>query len=414
VCFRYSNIYYFYFLYSTGCLSLNQIIIVKIKEEFMIKNTSRMAALALAIPFMIACQKQITSTEKNSNATRVEMLKKKPGTALTNNVQVFAEGLNNPRGLEFGPDGNLYVAVGGVGGINSTIGQCEQVPFPVGPYTGSTTGGRISRISSTGVRTTITDQLPTSNANEIIGGDVEGVADVAFIGNTMYALLAGAGCSHGVPSVPNAVIKVNSDGSWTIIANLSAYYQSHPVANPEEADFEPDGTPYSMVNVRGDLYVLEPNHGSIERVTTSGDITRVVDISASQGHIVPTTIAYHGNFFVGNLNTFPIAGGASKIMKITPSGQIKDWATGLNTVLGLVMDGNTMYVLENTVGAPFPTPGLGRILRIDPNGTKTVIASGLSLPTAMTMGPDGNLYVSNWGFSPVAIGGGQVLQVALH
>jgi glucose/arabinose dehydrogenase len=29
------------------------------------------------------------------------------------NVTVFAEGLDNPRGLEFGPDGLLYVAEGG-------------------------------------------------------------------------------------------------------------------------------------------------------------------------------------------------------------------------------------------------------------------------------------------------------------
>ncbi|MES2649835.1 MAG: ScyD/ScyE family protein [Bacteroidota bacterium] len=379
----------------------------------MFTNFRRLATIATLIPFVIACEKQLTPTEKNTNATRVELLKKKPGTSLTANVRVFAEGLNNPRGLEFGPDGYLYVAEAGVGGLMSTIGQCQQVAFPVGPYMGSVTGAGVSKISPSGMRTVVTNQLPTSNANEIIGGDVQGVSDVAFVGNTLYALEAGAGCSHGVASVPNGIFRMNSDGSWTMIADLSAFYKANPVANPAESDFEPDGVPYSMVNVRGDFYVVEPNHGALDKVTTSGEIERVVDISATEGHIVPTTIAYHGNFFVGNLGLFPIQEGSSKIMKITPSGEIKDWVTGLTTVLGLVMDGNTMYVLEMTVGAPFPTPGLGRILRIDPNGTKTVIASGLNLPTAMTMGPDGNLYVSNWGFSPMAIGGGQVLQVDL-
>ena len=48
-------------------------------------------------------------------------------------VKVFATGLNSPRGLKFGPDGNLYVAEAGLGGTNSTVGTCDQVSFPVGP-----------------------------------------------------------------------------------------------------------------------------------------------------------------------------------------------------------------------------------------------------------------------------------------
>ena len=36
------------------------------------------------------------------------------------NVTVFASGLNNPRGLVFGPDGDLYVAEGGLGGTMRT------------------------------------------------------------------------------------------------------------------------------------------------------------------------------------------------------------------------------------------------------------------------------------------------------
>ena len=334
-------------------------------------------------------------------------------------VTVFAKGLQNPRGLKFSPEGVLYVAEGGPGGTVSTVGKCEQVPFPVSPYFGSRTGGRISRISRSGERSTVTDQLPSSSANEIIGGDVEGAADIAFIDDAMYVLVAGGGCSHGVAQTPsprpNGVVRVHGDGSWSYVANLSAWSLNHPVANPEPDDFEPDGTPYSMIAVRGVLYAVEPNHGELLRITTSGDVSRVLDISASQGHVVPTALAYHGNFFVGNLHPFPNPGGASNIWKITPSGEITLKATGLNMVLGLVFtDDARMYALEMTAGAPFPTPGLGRVVRIDPSGAKTVIASGLSFPTGMTLGPDGNLYVSNWGFSPASTaGGGQVLRIEI-
>ncbi len=69
--------------------------------------------------------------------------------------------------------------------------------------------------------------------------------------------------------------------------------------------------------------------------------------------------------------------------------------------------------METTTGNDFPTPGTGRIVRVNKNGSKDVIATGLSNATGMTYGPDDNLYVSNWGFGAAA-GGGQVLKVTLN
>ena len=326
-------------------------------------------------------------------------------------ITTYATGFNNPRGLKFGPDGMLYVAEGGTGGGNSTVGQCEQVPAPVGPYTGAATGGRISKVDSNGVRTTVTDQFPSSQTSENL---VSGVADVAFIGDTLYAITAGSGCSHGVPNTDNGIFRVGGDGSITLVADLSAFQKAHPVAHPEADDFEPDGTWYSMVAVRGSLYAVEPNHGELDRITTGGAISRVADISASQGHIVPTSVAYHGVFYVGNLNTFPITPGASKILQITPGGSVSTVATGLTMITGVAFDSRgRMYVLENTVTAGFPTPGEGEIVRIT-GGKKEVIVSGLALPTAMTFGPDGALYVSNLGFGPPPIGLGEVLRIRIN
>lgn len=333
-------------------------------------------------------------------------------------VSVFATGLNNPRGLKFGPDGNLYVAEGGVGGTNSTAGQCTQVVPPVGPYTGGFTG-RISKVTPDGTVTTVADNLPSSQTSVPNGSVISGVSDVAFLGDTLYAVLAGAGCSHGVLGVDNGVLKVNSNGTTKMIADLSVFVQQNPVANPNPGDFEPDGTWYSMIAEHGIFFTIEPNHGELDSITPGGNIRRIADISNTQGHIVPTALASDGqNFYVGNLDTFPIKDGSSKIMKITPNGQLTTVYIGFSDIVGLTFDSKgRLYVLENTTGNPFPTPFTAQILRVDGKNDYSLIASGatspLSLPTAMTIGPDGNLYVSNWGFGLPPDGEGQVLKITL-
>ena len=187
------------------------------------------------------------------------------------------------------------------------------------------------------------------------------------------------------------------------------------MAHPEPDDFEPDGTWYSMIAVGGNLYAVEPNHGELDRITPDGQISRVTDISASQGHIVPTVVAYRGNFYVGNLNTFPVVPGSSKIYKITPSGQISVYAEAFSTILGVVFDGrDRMYVLETSTVAGPPTPGTGKVIRVDPSRHQTEIASGLFFPTGMTLGPDGALYVSNVGFGPPPLGMGEILRITIH
>src|SRR5712664_1512829 len=125
--------------------------------------TTVLSALTLVLAFALASEVAAKPKSASTQAT----------------VSVFATGLNNPRGLKFGPDGFLYVAEGGIGGMDPAC----VVVAAVGPYTGSPTNARVSRIVN-GVPTPVGDPLPSSQTSAATGSLISGVADVAFIGDT--------------------------------------------------------------------------------------------------------------------------------------------------------------------------------------------------------------------------------------
>ena len=338
----------------------------------------------------------------------------------------IAQGIWGPRGLKFGPDGNLYVALSGSGGTNSTgpIGSdtCPELQVPMavgGPYTNGNTAS-IIKIDGQGNATTVAFGFPSALSQR---PDINGVADVAFLDGELYAVTAGGGCSHG-SLTPNMVAKVDlASGTWTMLSNMSAAVVATPAARVG-VDFEADGVFYSMIAVRGKLYAIDTNHAQAWSITKEGEVEMVTDFSQTFGaDFDPTTsVESPGGLLVGTLGQFPIAPGLSDLVTLQPGCDttascgpgtlhVSGWKSGYTTILGMDYgpDG-LLYLLELSDAPGLPAPGFGKVVRIR-NGVAEDVITDLSVPTGMTFGPDGYLYISNWGAAPAPVG--QILRVTI-
>ena len=345
------------------------------------------------------------------------------------NATVYASGLNGPRGLAFGPDGALYIAEAGTGGKLATTTACNQVVAPVGPYTGGTTA-RVSRVLN-GTLSVIASGLPS--AIDAMG-DVSGVADLTFLDGELYALIAGGGCSHGNPTLPNGVVRINvRNGSWRYISDLSVALLEYPAAYPSKNDAEPDGEPYALVAEDGKLFVSEANQAQIFQVRPGGATSVAYDFSLPFADVTPTGLAFReGNLYVGNLGIFPIRTETARVTTLSHDVSFFDSTPGLETkasdVGKLRLAGSRagfttivsikfgpdglLYALEFSDANGYPAPGAGKVVRLNRNGTIQDVVTGLTVPTGMIFGPDHAMYISNAGAAPA--GAGQILRVGAY
>jgi hypothetical protein len=122
----------------------------------------------------------------------------------------------------------------------------------------------------------------------------------------------------------------------------------------------------------------------------------------------------HGATFIGNLGLFGPTDGAGDehVYRLGESGNLSVHASGLEQVLGLAFRQGNLYALEMSTTGGGPTPGTGAIVRVQNGAPVETVASGLTFPTGMTVGPDGAFYVSDHGFG-FGAGAGQVLRITI-
>ena len=108
--------------------------------------------------------------------------------AATPTVSVIAKGLNNPRHLTFGPGGHLYVAVAGVG--SAYRGQCGAAGLGTRGVVAHFCAGQssaIDEITLTGHSTPLLKLLPSTRETDT--GEVTGANAVAFHGGHPVVLM---------------------------------------------------------------------------------------------------------------------------------------------------------------------------------------------------------------------------------
>jgi hypothetical protein len=271
------------------------------------------------------------------------------------NAALLVTGLKSGSGSTIGPGGALYVTEGAA--------------------------GKISRVDpQTGEITTFASGLPKA---AIPGYPFGGPVDVAFIGKTAYALVTLVGPDVGGSHVVG-IYRMDSPDSFTVVANIGEFSLDNP---PNTPFFVPTGVQYALQTYHGGFLVTDGHHNRVLRVTLDGEVTEVITFA----NIVPTGLAV-SDYLVYMAEAGPVPH-RPEDGKVAAFGPKSPTATEVASGAPLLVDvefgpRRRLYALSqgDYSGDPegFPAlPNTGALVKVNRDGTFTVIMDGLDRPTSL-------------------------------
>ncbi|HUG14673.1 MAG TPA: ScyD/ScyE family protein, partial [Thermomicrobiales bacterium] len=333
----------------------------------------------------------------------------------------LADDLLQARGLARSANGVVYIAEAGTGGDNCIeVGEGED---PSEACVGFT--GRIS-LWMDGVHTVIADDLP-SILTPI--GDISGPQDVfATAEGDIFAIIGLGGPPEMRALFPDDeglhlgwIVQVHDDGSWTPIADVSAYEGTE---NPDGGPI--DSNPYSLVVVEDGFVVSDAGGNALLWVSADGMMietlavfeTRMAPAPPFLGlpdgtmipmEAVPTGVVEgsDGAYYVGELTGFPFQQGAARVWRVEADGTATVYAEGFTNIIDVAFDDDGDLLVLEIVAASLlgaEQDPRGRLIHVDKDTMEhtVLLHDGLVFPAGVAVGAGNTIYMTNFAVMPNA------------